>query len=55
MIVKLGFSDILQSTMVEIFCKTFKFGRVDLLSPQKGNIFFVNKNECVTHATNFLL
>ena len=54
-IIKLGFSGILHSTMVERFCKTFKCGRVDLLSRQRKHCF-VNKNECpLTHATNFLL
>ena len=54
-IIKLGFSGILHSTMVELFYKTFKCGRVDLLSRQRKH-FFVNKNECpLTYASNFLL
>ena len=48
MIVKLGFSGILHSTMVELLFKTFKCGRVDLLSHQKETFFRKQKRICDT-------
>ena len=48
-IIKLGFSGILlHSTMVKRFFKTFKCGRVDLLSRQKETFFRKQKRMCDT-------
>ena len=47
-IIKLGFSGILHSTMVELLFKTFKCGRVDLLSRQKETFFRKQKRMCDT-------
>ena len=47
-IIKLGFSGILHSTMVKLFFKTFKCGRVDLLSRQKETVFRKQKRMCDT-------
>ena len=48
-IIKLGFSGILHSTMVELLFKTFKCGRVDLLSRQKETFFRKQKRMCDTY------